>query len=139
MTVVDASAMVDALVGAGPHGDRARAALRRLDLLQAPAVFHAEVTAALRSLVMADALAPARAWAAAGQVSNVQVQEYPFAPFLERIWERRDNLTPYDAWYVAIAEQLGEPLLTADARLARAPGLRCEVVLTHKPSPPSRG
>ena len=50
-------------------------------------------------------------------------------PLLPRCWELRDNVTPYDAAYVALAEALGVPLLTADARLANAPGIRCEVEL----------
>lgn len=50
-------------------------------------------------------------------------------PLIPRIWELRDNLTPYDASYVALAEALGCPLVTADARLAAAPGVRCEIVV----------
>lgn len=122
--------MVDALVGVGPHGDAARGAVRDLDVLQVPAVFPAEVTSALRALVLNGGLAPGLARVAAVQGREVRSQEYPFGPFLERIWELRSNLTTYDAWYVAIAEQLAEPLLTADQRLARAPGLRCEVIVT---------
>ena len=122
--------MVDALVGVGPHGAAARRELRELDLLQVPAVFPAEVTSALRTLVRTGDLAPGAARAAAGQAGDVRAHEHPFAPFLDRIWELRDNLTTYDAWYVALAEELEEPLLTADVHLARAPGLRCEVVLT---------
>lgn len=122
--------MVDALVGVGPQGDAAREALRGLDLLQVPAVFLAEVTSALRTLVLAGAVAPERARVAAEQAGGVRTQEHPFAPHLQRVWALRDNLTPYDAWYVALAEAIEEPLVTADARLARAPGLRCEVILT---------
>jgi predicted nucleic acid-binding protein len=48
---------------------------------------------------------------------------------LGRIWELRDNLTAYDASYVALAESLGCPLATADRRLARAPGTRCEMIV----------
>ena len=51
----------------------------------------------------------------------------PHAPLLARCWELRDNLTVYDATYVALAELLDVVLLTADARLANAPGLRCEL------------
>ena len=53
----------------------------------------------------------------------------PRARCCARCWELRDNVTPYDAAYVALAEALGVPLLTADARLANAPGIRCEVEL----------
>src|SRR6266540_2647815 len=55
------------------------------------------------------------------------MRRYPHAPFGSRIWELRDNLTVYDAVYVALAEALGARLLTSDARLARAPGARCEI------------
>ena len=50
-------------------------------------------------------------------------------PLIARCWELRHNVTAYDASYVALAEALGVPLLTADARLANAPGIRCEVEL----------
>jgi predicted nucleic acid-binding protein len=50
-------------------------------------------------------------------------------PLLTRCWELRDNLTPYDAAYVSLAEELNASLLTADRRLAAAPGLRCDVVV----------
>jgi len=52
-----------------------------------------------------------------------------FAPFSTRVWELRDTVTPYDAWYVATAEQAGVPLLTLDAKLATAPGTTCEFLL----------
>ena len=48
-------------------------------------------------------------------------------PLLDRIWELRENVTPYDAAYVALAEDLGGTLVTADARLGRAPGPRCAI------------
>lgn len=48
---------------------------------------------------------------------------------LDRVWELRDNLTAYDASYVALAELLHCALLTADARLGRAPGIRCSVTV----------
>ena len=50
-------------------------------------------------------------------------------PLLSRVWELRDNLTAYDACYVALAEALRAPLLTADARLAAAAGIRCTVTV----------
>ncbi len=54
---------------------------------------------------------------------------HPFAPFADRVWELRDNLTVYDAWYVAVAERLETLLVTTDARLAGATGPTCEVEL----------
>ncbi len=125
--------MVDALVGVGDHGDAARDELRALGLLQVPAVFLAEVASSLRMMVLAGDLAPGSARVAAVQAGEVRTQEHAFFPFLERVWQLRDNLTTYDAWYVALAERLEEPLLTADGRLARAPGLRCQVTLTLDP------
>jgi len=52
---------------------------------------------------------------------------YPFEPFAARIWDLRESMTVYDAWYVALAERLGTELVTADRRLAAAPGPRCPV------------
>ena len=57
------------------------------------------------------------------------IRRLPHAPLLPRIWALRDNLTAYDAAYVALAEAIGAPLLTADRKLARAPGIDCEVEL----------
>ena len=53
----------------------------------------------------------------------------PHAPLMPRIWELRDNLTVYDAAYVALAEALSAPLLTADRKLTQATGTRCEFAL----------
>ena len=66
---------------------------------------------------------------ALAQVAGVSRDDYPLEPFLSRVWELRENVTVYDAWYVALAESLTVPLVTADSRLLRAAGLRC-VVLT---------
>jgi predicted nucleic acid-binding protein len=54
---------------------------------------------------------------------------YPHAPLAVRIWELRENLTAYDATYVALAEVLDAPMVTMDVRLAQAPGIRAEVEL----------
>jgi predicted nucleic acid-binding protein len=54
---------------------------------------------------------------------------YPHAPLVPRIWELKENLTAYDAAYVALAEALDAPLVTMDERLARAPGIRAAVEL----------
>ena len=65
------------------------------------------------------------------------LQRAPHLPLLARCWSLRDNLSVDDAPYVALAESLGSVLLTADARLSKAPGLRCAVEVLQRPSPPT--
>jgi len=127
MAVLDASVVVDALVTVGKAGERSRAELRTLAELQVPAIFTAEVTSALRGLVHAQALSPVRAVTALRQVLSIRTIQYPFEPFARRTWELRENVTVYDAWYIALAEWLDTELVTADKRLANAAGPRCPV------------
>jgi predicted nucleic acid-binding protein len=127
MTVYDSSVYVDALVGAGPAGSAARAALRHRAVLEVPAIFAAEAVSALRALVLHGQLSPIRAATAVEQVRTTRTNEYPFGPFARRAWELKENLTIYDAWYVALAEWLGTDVVTADERLVRATGPRCPV------------
>lgn len=127
MSVIDASVFVDALVGVGVHGDRARAELRDESVLQVPAVFGAEAVSALRGLVMRGELQLVRGRTALEQVWRVRTLQYPFEPFAPRVWELRNSMTVYDAWYVALAETLGTDLVTADSRLVTTRGPRCRV------------
>lgn len=127
MSVVDASVFVDALVGAGTHGDLARRELRGQATLQVPAIFGAEAASALRGLVIRGELGSIRAVAALEQVRRVRAVQYPFEPFTRRVWELRDNLTVYDAWYIALAEELGTDLVTGDEALMRVTGPRCPI------------
>ena len=60
---------------------------------------------------------------------RLDLQLFPFAPFAERVWALRHNLTCYDAWYVAVAEAIGCPLVTLDRRLSLAPGPTCRIVV----------
>ena len=126
-TVVDASVVVDALVVTAPAGDLARAELRGLAELQVPAIFSAEVTSALRRLVLLGTLSAVRASTALSSVMTMRAIQYPFEPFARRAWELRNTITVYDAWYVALAEQLGAELVTLDKRLADAQGPRCPI------------
>lgn len=128
MSVVDASVLVDALVVAGPSGDAARAALRGRAVLPVPAIFGAEVVSALRAMVRHGDLGLSRASAAVVQLGTTRTVQYAFEPFADRVWRLRDNLTVYDAWYVALAERLGLPLVTADERLVASPGPECSVM-----------
>jgi predicted nucleic acid-binding protein len=77
-----------------------------------------------------------RARLALDDLVDLSIQRAPHLPLLVRCWELRDNLTIYDAAYIALAEALGTSLLTADTRLARAPGLMCPIEIL---SPASRG
>ena len=136
MPVLDASVVVDALVVTGLPGELGRAEMRKLGVLQVPAVFTAEVTSALRRLVLARALSPIRASTALTQILTVRTASYPFEPFARRVWELRDALTVHDAWYVALAEQLGTELVTADKRLAGARGPKCPIRWLGEPADP---
>jgi predicted nucleic acid-binding protein len=127
--VFDASVFVDALVAVGIHGDRARQELHDVAVLQVPAIFGAEAVSAIRGLVLRGALDPLRASAAIEQIRSVRTVQYPFEPFCSRVWQLRANLTIYDGWYVALAEQLGTELVTADERLLTASGPRCPIRL----------
>jgi predicted nucleic acid-binding protein len=129
VAVFDASVFVDALVGVGIHGDRARRELHNVAVLQVPAIFGAEAASALRRLVLRGALDPLRASAAIDQIRSVRSIQYPFEPFCSRVWQLRANLTIYDAWYIALAEQLDTELVTADERLLTATGRRCPIRL----------
>jgi len=97
--------------------------------LAAPELIDLEVLQALRRLVRSDAMNEVRAASALFELTLTPVARLPHLPLADRVWELRDNLSAYDAAYVALAETLGAPLLTSDRRLASAPGLRCEVEL----------
>lgn len=132
MTIFDASVLVDALVVVGPAGDDARDALRDVSVLRVPSIFPAEVVSAIRSLHARDLIDDGRAAAARARVASVRTLQYAFEPFLDRVWELRHNLSVYDGWYIALAESLDTTLVTADRRLAEAPGPRCPVVYTTR-------
>jgi predicted nucleic acid-binding protein len=124
--VVDASAAVLGLLNDGD----ARSYLAD-EPFACPHLTDSELVHALRARVLrgevsaADAERALRAWARLG------MYRVPMVGLLERIWELRENLTAYDATYVAVAETLEAPLLTADARLARAPGPTCPITVVR--------
>ncbi len=127
MIVLDASAAVEWLLRT-PLGVRvARRILSRRETLHAPHLLDAEVTQVLRRYVAAGALSVSRAEEALQDLLDLRVQRYPHVLFLRRIWELRDNLTAYDALYVAMAELLDATLVTCDNKIAAAPGHRARV------------
>lgn len=127
MIVVDCSALAIAVADTTGRGRLARAALG--DDAVAPHLVDAEVGQALRGLVRRGALdqdAAARSFRAARALVS---ERFAHIPLCGRAWELRDNLSFYDALYVALAELLDLPLITADAGLANAPGPRCTIRL----------
>jgi predicted nucleic acid-binding protein len=143
LTVFDASVLVDALVVSGPAGDVARDVLRDRSLLHVPSIFAVEATSAIRSMQARGHVSPGQARGAVSRIKVVRTVQYPFEPFLDRVWEMRDNLTVYDAWYVALAESLDTNLVTADRRLTQASGPRCTVMdvarfAAGSPGPPAQ-
>ena len=128
MIVVDASIVVTALADDGPDGDRVRQRLRGERLI-APHLIDVEVVSAWRRVAAAGDLDVRRVELAMDDLRSLPLQRVGHLPLIDRCWGLRENLTAYDAAYVALAEAAAVPLLTADAKLAAAPGLRCEVEL----------
>lgn len=93
----------------------------------APHLIDAEVLHALRRRSLEGTLAADDALDAVIDWERLEVKRHRAAGHLRRVWSLRNNLTAYDALYVALAEDLGCPLVTGDGRLARAPGPRCEI------------
>lgn len=126
--VVDASVLVALATDSGPEGAWAEDLVSRGNLV-APDLALAEATNILRRLELAGEIERSQAAAAARDLLRLDVALVPFAPFAERIWELRHNLTSYDAWYVAAAEELDLPVATLDRRLTTASGPRCRFLL----------
>jgi predicted nucleic acid-binding protein len=128
LNVVDASVLVEFLAG-GEHREAAEHAIGRERWVWAPALVDAEVGNALRRQVRAKELNVRKARAALDDLLDMRLQRVPLGALAERSWQLRDNVSFYDGLYVALAEGMHAPLLTLDARLANAPGLRTEVEL----------
>jgi predicted nucleic acid-binding protein len=131
MTVLDASAVVELLLGTERgRGVAARIADPKLGL-DAPHLLDVEVAQALRRLVAAGELDTETAALVLDHLVSLDIERHSHEWLLGRVWNLRENLTAYDAVYVALAEALDTTLLTCDARLRRAPGLaaRVEVVI----------
>ncbi len=121
--VIDASALVDFLAGSSSDALDELIASERL---QAPSIVDLEFLSALRRL---ERLAPsgAAAGAAVTAFGTLAIRRYEPAALRDRIWQLRHNFSPYDASYVALAEALEVPLLTADLRFARAADTLVEI------------
>jgi predicted nucleic acid-binding protein len=128
MIVVDASVVVAALATERAHGPAAREVLLTVSqTLAAPALLDLEVVSALRRLETKPPAPTGLADAALGELASLRIERWPHEALLERVWQLRHNLTPYDASYVALAERLGATLVTADRAHLEVPGVGCDV------------
>lgn len=126
MIVLDASALVAALVLAGEEGTALRARLVGEDA-HAPHLVDVEVLSATRRLVRAGELVPTQADRVVDGLRRWPLHRHPHGPLLGRVHELRDSVSTYDAVYIALAEIAGATLVTCDGRLARAHGHRAVV------------
>ena len=123
--VLDASVAVTALTAPGSpaadllSGDDA--------VFQVPSIFDAEVLGALRGLVRGRKFDGDSAAELVADLMVLPVDRWHMSPLLPRMWELRENLTPYDAAYVALAELTGAVLVTGDERMTASPGTRCDI------------
>ena len=127
MIVVDASAAVHALLNDGDARD-----LLATERIAVPHLADAEVAHALRSHVLRGRIAAADGGRCLDRWGRLGVRRYATVGLLGRVWALRQNLTAYDATYVALAEALGCSLATADARLASATGPTCPLLVVRR-------
>lgn len=126
MLVVDASVLAPVVADEGDDGQRFRERLRGETVI-GPDLLRIEVLSVLRRHAGAGALTNEQSDAAVDDLLAFPIKVFPAAPLLSRVWELRHKMSAYDGCYVALAEAAGYPLLTADRRLANAPGIRCDV------------
>ncbi len=129
MMVLDASALVISLTDATARGDSVRRRLASTASVHTPDVVNCETLSSLRRLRRSGMVSAAGYRRAVSGLTTIAVGRVASAPFIARIAELGENVTAYDAAYVALAESLGCPVLTADRRLANAPGPLCDFEL----------
>jgi predicted nucleic acid-binding protein len=133
LIVVDASVLANALADDEDSGRLARDRLAGAGDLVAPDLVDVETVSVLRRRWLAHDLSARRFSAAVDDLEALALTRFPTLPLMLRAYELRAKVTPYEAAYVALAEQLDCPLVTADRRLAESPGVRCAVDLVSLP------
>ena len=126
--VVDASLVVAALVDSGVTGRWAESMLLSDDLA-APHLMPVEAANILRRSALAGDVTVDTASLAHADLGMLRVSLFPYATVADRAWALRENLTIYDACYVALAELLDADMATLDSKMARSPGPQCAFLL----------
>ncbi len=129
MIVVDASAVLELLLGTATGRLAEERLFQPRETLHVPHLLDLEVAQVLRRYWATGALTEARAREALEDLVDLPLERYAHALLLPRIWELRHNVTAYDAAYLALAEALDAPLVSCDASLAAAPGHRVRIEL----------
>jgi predicted nucleic acid-binding protein len=127
LIVLDASALLELLLVTDKGGEVAERIAAPEETLHAPHLIDLEVAQVLRRYVARRQLDEARASQALEDLWDLDLNRYPHDVLLGRIWELRHNASAYDAAYLALAEALGAPLLTSDARLRDVPDARAHI------------
>lgn len=127
MIVVDASAILELLLGTDRAEGVAARALAPSERLQAPHLLDVEIAQALRRLVQLKAITAVRAGQALDDFAGLVIERHAHRDLLPRIWELRQSLTAYGGSYVALAEALDAPVLTCDGKLGRSHGHRARI------------
>ena len=122
--VVDASVVASALIRLDSRGDWAESILNRAEVV-APQFMPVEVANTLRNLVLSRSITEEEGARAHLRLLGLPIALLPYDSVALRVWDLRHNVTPYDAWYVALAEDLDADLATLDGNLTRSPGPRC--------------
>lgn len=133
MIVVDTSAIVGSLLS-GSNREVLQARFRADGDLHAPYLIDIEFAHALRRMVLIrHTLSEDLAMIARAEFASMRIERHAHQPLMDRIWALRANLTAYDATFIALAESLRVPLITADAPMARAPGNNAHIELFYEP------
>lgn len=127
MIVVDASVIIELLLRSRAAASIEARLFEPPEALHAPQLLDVEVAQVLRRFAARGVVTAARGAQCLRLLDSFPLRRHAHQPLLSRIWALRGNLTAYDAAYVALAEALGATLLTTDARLAAAPGVRARV------------